>query len=226
MIVTKGLRANVLGEPIFENVNLVIQAGERVGVFGTRDSDVTIFLRIIAGEEDMDAGKVTLEGERVAYLSSEAMREETETLHMLHRAKPTFLLIDIASAEIDVSDGIRQFIRGFRGGILIASNDADLIQMVKVTRAIELHAVTKSISSYTGSYAEYLVEREKSQARMNEAYEKQQKEKRRIEGWLEQKRIEANINRSPDKGSTIRAKTKYLQRKILDQEIPNPESNS
>jgi ATPase subunit of ABC transporter with duplicated ATPase domains len=65
MIVTKDLRADVLGEPIFEKVNLVIRPGERIAVLGAKGSEVTTFLKILAGEEEMDAGTVRTDGERV-----------------------------------------------------------------------------------------------------------------------------------------------------------------
>ena len=67
-----------------------------------------------------------------------------------------------------------------------------------------------------------MVEREKNQARIKDAYEKQQKEKRRIEDLIDQKRTAATHNRSPEIGATIRAKKKYLQREILDKAVPKP----
>lgn len=224
MIVVKDLRVDVLGEPLFEKVNLVIRSGERIAMLGSKAADVSTFLRILAGEEEMDSGTVTTEGERVAYVPAETLQGGTDSLARIHHGRPTFLLID--AAALDASGGsmaeITRFIQGFRGGMLIASNNASLMQAARVTKVFELHAATKSVSTYTGSYDEYLVEREKNRVRLAEAYEKQQKEKRRIEDWLVQKRKEAANDRSPEKGATIRTKAKYLQREILDKEIPNP----
>ncbi|MEO6536227.1 MAG: hypothetical protein ABIT47_00910 [Candidatus Paceibacterota bacterium] len=222
MIVIKNLRAEVLGEPIFEKVNLVIHTGERVGMLGSRASDVTTFLRILAGEEDMDAGTVSTEGERVLYVSSE-MIQSTESMAKLHHSRPTMLLLDVVDADAKGTEVIKQFMGSYRGGIIIATNDTQLMLAAKVTRVIEIHASTQAISSYTGNYTEYLVEREKNLARMNEAYDKQQKEKRRLEEWLAKKRLETMTDRSPEKGATIRTKAKYLQREILDKEIQKPD---
>jgi pleuromutilin/lincosamide/streptogramin A transport system ATP-binding/permease protein len=222
MIVIKNLRAEVLGEPIFEKVNLVIHTGERIGILGTRGSDVTTFLRVIAGEEEMDAGTVSSEGERVLYVSSE-MIQGAESLATLHHSRPTMLLLDVVETGPKGTEVIQQFIQSYRGGIVIASNDTNLMLAAKVTRVIEIHASTQAISSYTGSYTEYLVEREKNLARMNEAYDRQQKEKRRLEEWLAKKRLETMTDRSPEKGATIRTKAKYLQREILDKEIQKPD---
>ncbi len=223
MIVIKDLRADTLGEPVFDKVNLVIRTGERSALLGPEAAVVTTFLRILANEEESDGGTVATEGEKIAYLSSEQAGKGKDSLAKLHHARPTFLLIDAGSVETGAMADLMQFIRGFRGGLLIASEDADLMALAKVTRVIEIQAGA-TVTSYTGSYADYLIEREKNRARLAEAYEKQQKEKRRLEDWLATKRIEAANDRSPEKGATIRAKAKYLKREILDKEIPAPES--
>ena len=223
MIVVKDLRVDALGEPLFEKVNLVIRPGERVGVLGVREGDTGTFLRIIADEDEMDGGSVTHDGERLAYISPEGIQGGADSLVQILHARPTFLVIDAQglSDSVDVGAIIR-FIAGFRGGLLLASENSKLMHAARVTRILEIHPSTRSISSYTGDYASYLIEREKNQARTTEAYEKQQKEKRRLEEWLELKRMEAAKDRSPEKGATIRTKKKYLQREILDKEIPRP----
>lgn len=219
MIVTKDLRVDVLGEPIFEKVNLVIRPGERVGILG-KGSEVTTFLQVLAGEEEMDSGTVAAAGERLIYVSPDTLRGGTDALIPVLHGRPSFLLLD--ATTVGHTTDIQKFIEGYRGGILLASEDAQLMHAAKVTRILEIQPTTKSITSYTGTFAEYTVEREKNRARLAEAYEKQQKEKRRIESWLEEKRKDAAGNRSPEKGSTIRTKVKYLQREILDKEIPKP----
>lgn len=223
MIVIKQLRVDVLGEPLFEKVNLVIATGERVGVLGARASDVTSFLRVVADQEEMDEGTVTRDGERIGYVPPEVLEGGADALARVLHARPTFLIIDThgASSSVDMQ-AVQRFIAQFRGGVLIASEYAELMHAARVTRILEIDPATRSISSFTGNYSDYLVEREKKQARIVEAYEKQQREKRRLESWLEQKRMEATKDRAPEKGATIRTKAKYLQREILDKEIPKP----
>lgn len=225
MIVVKDLRVNVLGEPLFEKVNLIVRPAERIALVGSEEGDVSTFLRVLAGEEESDRGTVTSEGERIAYVSSEMYLEGGAGLGRLHHTRPTFVLIDAtnASASTASKQDARAFIESFRGGILIASSDDALITAAKTTRVFEMQAHAKTVTSYTGSYSDYLVEREKGLARLNEAYEKQQKEKRRLEEYLEQKRKEASKkNSSPEKGAVVRATAKYLQREILDKEIRKP----
>jgi ATPase subunit of ABC transporter with duplicated ATPase domains len=226
MIVVKGLCVDVRAETIFEKVNLVIQSGERVAMVGSSQQDVTLFLHILAGESEMDEGTVITEGERVAYISPEVLRGGTEVLAQILHARPTFLIIDSGTEAMytgAVEDATR-FIRSFKGGMLITSGDSALVRAAKTTRVFELQTSLKTVTSYTGTYDAYLIEKEKNEARANEAYKKQQREKRRLEEWLEQKRKEASVDRSPEKGATIRAKVKYLKREILDKEIPRPAS--
>ncbi len=223
MIVVKNLKVIEHGEPLFEKVNVVIRAGERVAMVGADAVAVTTFMRVIAGELDMDVGTVATEGERVAYVSSEILKGGADALARVFHSRPTFLLIDaIGTFNLDEAGNIQRFIQSFRGGILISSTEASIVQSTKTTRVIELSSATKTISAYTGTYDSYLVEKEKRDAQLAEAYEKQQREKRRLEGWLEQKQKEASVDRSPEKGATIRAKKKYLEREILSKEIPNP----
>jgi ATPase subunit of ABC transporter with duplicated ATPase domains len=222
MIVAKNLRFNELGDTLFEKVNLVIRDGERVGVMGSSAHIVTTFLQVLSGDTEMDEGTVTAAGEKVTYVSAEKFSENVESFESLLGARPTFIILDAQVIPAEISPAIMKCVRSFCGGMLIASSDASIMSAAKITRMIEVHAPTKSVMSFTANYADYLVEREKNEARNSEAYRKQQKEKKRLEDWLEQKRKEASIDRSPQKGSTIRTKAKYLQREILNKEIPRP----
>lgn len=225
MIVVKDLRVNELGEPLFEKVNLVIRPNERVALVGSKEGDVSTFLRVLAGEEDADRGTVTHEGERIAYVSPEMFLQGGEALGRLHHVRPTFIFFDataLSASDTVVQEAIR-FIQGYRGGLLIAASNNRIIESAKTTRVFEMQTLLKTVTSYTGTYANFLIEQEKSQARLNEAYEKQQREKRKLEEYLEQKRKEASKkNSSPEKGAIVRAKAKYLEREILDKEIPKP----
>jgi ATPase subunit of ABC transporter with duplicated ATPase domains len=224
MISLKNARVDVLGEPLFEKVNLVIRPNERIAVVGTNPDLVTAFLHVLADEVEIDEGSIKIEAERIHYLSPESLTGGENPLAQIFHTRPTFILIDTGSSAInpDVASSLTTFIQKFRGGILIASSDISLIQAAKTTKVLELSAVMKTVTSHTSTYDLYLLEKGKRDQQVNDAYEKQQREKQRLEIWLDQKRKEAAIDRSPEKGATIRAKAKYLKREILDKEIPNP----
>lgn len=229
MIVIKDLRANSLGEPLFEKVNIVIRPGERIAVVGEQEGAMSTFFRILTGVEESDRGTVATEGERLAYVSPEMYLEGGASLGRLHHTRPTFLIFDATApgaSETAIQDALH-FITGFRGGLLITALDERLISAAKVTRVLELHEDSKSITSFTGSYENFSSEQSIQRARSLEAYEKQQREKRRLEEWLEVKRQEASRDKkAPEKGAVIRAKVKYLKREILDKELPKPSYGS
>ena len=146
----------------------------------------------------------------------------TDKLAEVLHTRPTFLMIDVGSGiSSGDADTLKRFVRGFQGGMILGTDNAELMQIAKVTRIIEIQPTTKVVTTYTGKYEDYLIEREKTQARITEAYEKQQREKARLEGWLDKKRTEVS-GRPSEHGAVIRAKARYLQKEILDKEIPKP----
>ncbi len=55
--------------PVLENISLGLNSDDRVGVVGVNGSGKTTFLRLVAGDERPDAGRITLaEGVTVGYL--------------------------------------------------------------------------------------------------------------------------------------------------------------
>ena len=222
MIVIKNLRVDVLTEPVFTDANIVIRSGERLGMTLGDGGEVGVFLETLAGLTEEDEGTITYEGERVAYISSEILETGSDALAQILHTRPTFLLVN-CSGELspEKKNTLKNVIRGFQGGLILAADDAEFMQLAKVTRIIEIQPTTKVVTTFTGKYEDYLIEREKTQARIREAYEKQQREKARLEGWLDKKRTEAN-SRPFENGAVIRAKAKYLKTEILDKEIPKP----
>jgi len=56
--------------PLFENVSLGLEPGDKIGIIGTNGAGKTTLLRIIAGAEPPDSGRVVLaEGTVIAFLS-------------------------------------------------------------------------------------------------------------------------------------------------------------
>jgi ATP-binding cassette subfamily F protein uup len=67
--------------PLFENVSLGFDSDDRVGVVGVNGSGKTTFLRIIAGEEKPDAGRITLaENVSIGYLPQNPPYAAEETV--------------------------------------------------------------------------------------------------------------------------------------------------
>ena len=68
-------------KPLFENVSLGLDSSDRVGVVGVNGSGKTTFLRLIAGEEKPDAGRIVFaEGVSVGYLPQNPRFEPEQTV--------------------------------------------------------------------------------------------------------------------------------------------------
>jgi ATPase subunit of ABC transporter with duplicated ATPase domains len=221
MIVVKNLRVDVLTEPLFTEVSLVIRQGERLGLIPAKGTEVEVFLQTLAGVAEEDEGTITYEAERVVYVSPSDVVGGSEALAKVLHTRPTFLCINASTTTPETVATLKRFISSFRGGMILATDSAELLSLSKVTRILEIQPSTKLLTTFTGKYEDYLIEREKVQARIAEAYEKQQREKARLEGWLDKKREEVS-GRPSEHGAVIRAKARYLKKEILDKEIPNP----
>jgi ATPase subunit of ABC transporter with duplicated ATPase domains len=69
MLKAAGLTKSYAGEPVFADVHLTVNAGERIGLVGPNGSGKSSLLRLLAGRDRADRGSVTYgPDERVGYL--------------------------------------------------------------------------------------------------------------------------------------------------------------
>ncbi|MCH7639001.1 MAG: ABC-F family ATP-binding cassette domain-containing protein [Bacteroidetes bacterium] len=67
------------GDPIFEGLTWAIKPGQRIGLIGPNGAGKTTLLRIISGQQDADAGKVTREGATtIGYLAQDVQEMDLE----------------------------------------------------------------------------------------------------------------------------------------------------
>jgi ATP-binding cassette subfamily F protein uup len=89
---------------LLDDVSLLINRGERIGLIGVNGSGKTTLLRLVAGQESPDTGKVTVwGGVRVRYLSQEpALDDSLSVLNTLFQsdAPQMRLLADFESASL------------------------------------------------------------------------------------------------------------------------------
>lgn len=138
-------------------------------------------------------------------------------------SNPTILLLDEPTNHLDFEglEWLEEFIKAFKGSVLIISHDRRLLDNT-VSRIIEIDSVNKKVKKCAGGYTQYAIEREKNLQLQEDAYKRQQREKRRLELWLVLKKQEATVHPDPAKGKQIRAMEKRIQREIYDQELRRP----
>ena len=95
-------------------------------------------------------------------------------------ARPTVLLLDEPTNHLDLDglEWLEEFLAGFGGAVLVVSHDRRFLDET-VSQILELDSGT--LTSYAGGYTAYREEKTRAAARVELAYEAQQKRHRRLE---------------------------------------------
>jgi ATP-binding cassette subfamily F protein 3 len=81
MLTVAGLSKSFGGRELFDDVSLNLMSGDRVAITGPNGAGKSTFIKIILGQEEPDAGSVTLiRGTRVGYLPQESEPAGNETV--------------------------------------------------------------------------------------------------------------------------------------------------
>jgi ABC transport system ATP-binding/permease protein len=76
LISMQGISLAFIGAPVFDEINLTIERGEKVGLVGRNGAGKSTLLRLIEGSVEPDSGTVSLQnGAVAAYLSQEVPQE-------------------------------------------------------------------------------------------------------------------------------------------------------
>lgn len=79
-----------LGQPVFEQLNLHIQAGEKIGLVGRSGSGKSTLVNLLLRFYDLNAGKILIDGQDIKTLTQESLRQHigmvTQDTSLLHRS--------------------------------------------------------------------------------------------------------------------------------------------
>lgn len=92
------------GKSFFKDKNLVIEAGEKVGLVGFSGSGKTTFVHLILRYFDIDSGKILIDGQDIAKVTQESLRSQIALIpqdaSLFHRT----LLENIRYGRLEASD--------------------------------------------------------------------------------------------------------------------------
>ena len=92
------------GRPVFEKLNLVIPAGQRVGLVGFSGSGKSTFVSLILRLYDVDAGQILIDGTDVRHITQDALHQQISLIpqdpSLFHRS----LMDNIRYGRLEASD--------------------------------------------------------------------------------------------------------------------------
>jgi ATP-binding cassette, subfamily F, member 3 len=107
LLAARGITKSFGSRQILDGLDFDVEAGARVGVIGPNGGGKSTLLRILAGEEEADAGEVTQRrGLVVAFLPQQLEGDARDAQHTLRAARPDVeeLEVELAKVETQIGD--------------------------------------------------------------------------------------------------------------------------
>jgi ATPase subunit of ABC transporter with duplicated ATPase domains len=176
-LVARNISKSYAAVQVLDDVSLVVSPGDRVGVLGPNGIGKSTLLRVLAGLEEPDSGRVLRTG-RVAYLRQEPPADgrsggeaARHALAELFRQDADFLLLDEPTNNLDFKGlgWLERSLDRSPAGVVLVSHDRAFLDRT-VTRVVELEAETRQMHEYAGSWSEYAGARERARAQHERDY--------------------------------------------------------
>ncbi len=175
---------------LFENLNLIFTAPEKVAIIGDNGAGKTTLLKIIAGELPPETGAIQTKGD-IGFLhqSQEDLVDKSGgertkiKLVELFRCHPAILLLDEPTNNLDAETKlwlIRNLAK-YRGLVLIVSHDRDFIDQI-ADRI--LHLQNGKAEIFTGNYTDFIARQTERRHQMQLDYAKVRSVKQKLEQQL------------------------------------------
>ncbi|MCC8175344.1 MAG: ABC-F family ATP-binding cassette domain-containing protein [Bacteroidales bacterium] len=162
----ENLSKSVGDRMLWEDVSFGVNEGDKIGLIAKNGTGKSTLLRILAGKESPDSGRVTYtRGLRVAYLSQEdglssddtrsGGERKREAIEKLLEEEPQLLILDEPTNHLDIDtvEWLEGILKRKRIALLLVTHDRYFLDRV-CSRIMEIDM--GHLYSYDGNYANYL----------------------------------------------------------------------
>jgi ATPase subunit of ABC transporter with duplicated ATPase domains len=217
-LVAQNVSKSYAATQVLDGVSLVVSPGDRVGIVGPNGIGKSTLLRVMAGLEEPEGGRVLRHG-GVAYLRQEPPTEgrsggeaARRALSALMRENADFLLLDEPTNNLDFTGiaWLERYLERSPSGVVLVSHDRAFLDRV-VTRVVEIEAETRRVHEYAGTWSEWEAARARARAQHEREYAEYASERARYTALLRARRGEA---RSLGTQQTGRRATNALRGKV------------
>ena len=186
---------------IFSGVSLTVAAGSRVGLVGPNGVGKTTLLRLLAGLEEPERGRVRLNPPdlSVGYLPQEHERGTLSGgqaakagLAALFREDHDLYCLDEPTNDLDFAglDWLERLVHGVRGSVVVVSHDREFLDRT-VTRIVELEEGRQRVREWPGGWSEYEAARNRARAAQYRRFEDTQERRTELEALIRQRQGQA-----------------------------------
>ena len=191
-------------DEVFSNVSLTVGAGSRIGVVGPNGVGKTTLLRLLAGLEEPERGRVRLSppGLSVGYLPQEldlgnrsGGQAARGRLAELFRADHDVYCLDEPTNDLDFEglEWLERLVQGVRGSVAVVSHDREFLDRT-VSRIIELEEGRHRLREWAGGWSEYEAARSRARDAQYRRFEAADERRREIESLLRERRGQARAH--------------------------------
>lgn len=187
-------------QPLIDNISFNHVGDGVVALIGDNGSGKSTFLKILAGLEEQDGGKIEWGSEvKVGYLTQEidsmpelsgGQKKVALLVDLIYSGEYDVLLLDEPDNHLDIENKqwLASAIKSFSGLVIMISHDRHLLkQITDYTWLVE----DREIRTYPFGYAKFVVEYDKERSDMEHLHAVQEKEHKRLLELVERFRQKA-----------------------------------
>jgi ATPase subunit of ABC transporter with duplicated ATPase domains len=189
-------------DEVFSGVSLTVGAGGRIGVVGPNGVGKTTLLRLLAGLEEPERGRVRFSppGLSVGYLPQErghtdrsGGQEARARLAALFREEHDVYCLDEPTNDLDFEglDWLERLVQGVSGSVVVVSHDREFLDRT-VTRIVELEEGRGRLREWPGGWSEYEAARTRAREAQYRRFEAADERRQEIESLLRERRAQAH----------------------------------